>query len=145
MTGVEPRRLATPAFYSLPDGKLNRFFTAGRGNKKKPRHALACRGFLVPLTGVEPVRYFYRGILSPLCLPIPPQRRSWGVASHAPYHSLFSAVCQEFLGCFMVKPMRFFATSTDNTHTLTMSPTFSTSEGCLIKRLVIWEICTRPS
>ncbi len=31
--------------------------------------------FLVPLTGLEPVRYCYRGILSPLCLPIPPQRR----------------------------------------------------------------------
>ena len=31
--------------------------------------------FLVPLTGLEPVRYRYRGILSPLCLPIPPHRR----------------------------------------------------------------------
>ena len=31
--------------------------------------------FLVPLTGLEPVQYRYRGILSPLCLPIPPQRR----------------------------------------------------------------------
>ena len=30
---------------------------------------------LVPLTGLEPVRYFYRGILSPLRLPIPPQRQ----------------------------------------------------------------------
>ena len=30
---------------------------------------------LVPLTGVEPVRFLRRGILSPLCLPIPPQRR----------------------------------------------------------------------
>lgn len=28
----------------------------------------------MPLTGLEPVRYRYRGILSPLCLPIPPQR-----------------------------------------------------------------------
>ena len=27
---------------------------------------------LVPLTGVEPVRYCYRGILSPLRLPVPP-------------------------------------------------------------------------
>ena len=31
--------------------------------------------FLVPLTGLEPVRILLRGILSPLCLPIPPQRR----------------------------------------------------------------------
>ena len=29
---------------------------------------------MVPLTGLEPVWYFYRGILSPLCLPISPQR-----------------------------------------------------------------------
>ena len=27
---------------------------------------------LVPLTGIEPVRILLRGILSPLCLPIPP-------------------------------------------------------------------------
>ena len=32
--------------------------------------------FLVPLTGLEPVRILLRGILSPLCLPIPPQRRA---------------------------------------------------------------------
>ncbi len=36
---------------------------------------MGCTLLLVPLTGVEPVRYCYRGILSPLCLPIPPQRR----------------------------------------------------------------------
>ena len=30
---------------------------------------------LVPLAGLEPARYFYRGILNPLRLPIPPQRR----------------------------------------------------------------------
>ena len=29
----------------------------------------------MPLAGLEPARYRYRGILSPLCLPIPPQRR----------------------------------------------------------------------
>ena len=30
---------------------------------------------LVPLTGLEPVWYFYRGILSPLRLPISPQQQ----------------------------------------------------------------------
>ena len=30
---------------------------------------------LVPLAGLEPARYRYRGILSPLCLPIPPHRQ----------------------------------------------------------------------
>ena len=29
---------------------------------------------LVPVTGLEPVRFLRRGILSPLCLPIPPYR-----------------------------------------------------------------------
>ena len=29
---------------------------------------------MVPLTGFEPVRYRYRGILSPLRLPVSPQR-----------------------------------------------------------------------
>jgi hypothetical protein len=29
---------------------------------------------VVPPTGFEPVQYFYRGILSPLCLPISPRR-----------------------------------------------------------------------
>ena len=30
---------------------------------------------VVPVTGLEPVQYRYRGILSPLCLPIPPHRQ----------------------------------------------------------------------
>ena len=33
---------------------------------------------MVPETGIEPVRYFYREILSLLCLPISPPGR-WGV------------------------------------------------------------------
>ena len=33
---------------------------------------------LVPVTGLEPVQYRYRGILSPLCLPIPPHRQLFG-------------------------------------------------------------------
>ena len=33
---------------------------------------------LVPRTGVEPVRYCYRGILSPVRLPIPPSRLVFG-------------------------------------------------------------------
>ena len=32
--------------------------------------------FVVPLTGIEPVRCCHRGILSPLRLPVPPQRRN---------------------------------------------------------------------
>ena len=37
---------------------------------------------MVPLTGLEPVQYRYRGILSPLCLPIPPQRRLLSIIAH---------------------------------------------------------------
>ena len=34
-----------------------------------------CKVFLVLVIGVEPIRYFYRGILSPLRLPIPPYQQ----------------------------------------------------------------------
>ena len=34
---------------------------------------------MVPGAGIEPARYFYRGILSPLRLPIPPPGRGCGV------------------------------------------------------------------
>ena len=40
--------------------------------KAAPWTRTASRHSLVPLTGVEPVRCLHRGILSPLCLPIPP-------------------------------------------------------------------------
>ena len=40
--------------------------------KKRPQGAL----FLVPLIGVEPIRYRYHRILSPARLPIPPQRQA---------------------------------------------------------------------
>ena len=43
--------------------------------KLKKALAFASAFFMVPLTGIEPVRCFHRGILSPLRLPVPPQRR----------------------------------------------------------------------
>ena len=46
---------------------------------------------------------------------------------------------------FMVNAIRFLATSTDKTFTLTISPTFRTSRGCLMKRSLICDICTSPS
>ena len=33
------------------------------------------RDIMVPVTGLEPVRYFYQGILSPARLPISPHRQ----------------------------------------------------------------------
>ena len=42
-------------------------------SKNRQASVETCR-FLVPVTGVEPVRCCHRGILSPLRLPIPPHR-----------------------------------------------------------------------
>ena len=50
---------------------------------KKPAVPLAC-GFLVPVTGIEPVRCFHRQILSLLRLPISPHRQ---ILAHLVYHS----------------------------------------------------------
>ena len=43
---------------------------------------------VVPLAGLGPARFLGRGILSPLCLPIPPQRRVYScVFYHVPHQS----------------------------------------------------------
>ncbi len=55
--------------------------------------------FLVPLTGLEPVRMLLRGILSPLCLPIPPQRRIKLLG----YYNTFFSICQEKIAFFIRK------------------------------------------
>ena len=44
-------------------------------NIKQKREAKASLFYLVPATGLEPVRFLRRGILSPLCLPISPCRQ----------------------------------------------------------------------
>ena len=61
---------------------------------------------LVPLTGIEPVWYLYRGILSPLRLPIPPQRhvKLYGVC---PSHCAPDA----FTGVFKPRQRPFSARS----------------------------------
>ncbi len=46
----------------------------------------------MPLTGLEPVRYCYRGILSPLCLPISPQRHNKLSLNN---YTTFSLICQD--------------------------------------------------
>lgn len=46
---------------------------------------------MVPVAGLEPARILLRGILSPLCLPIPSHRR-------VSYYSALRAVCQSFDG-----------------------------------------------
>ena len=71
-------------------------------NKKtEPGTRIASRLSLVPLTGVEPVRYFYRGILSPLRLPIPPQRHSFVKARNTVYHN-FQGIANSFSIIFAI-------------------------------------------
>ena len=60
-------------------------FEFGSSNNIKPATPKGVAGFMVPVTGLEPVRFLRRGILSPLCLPIPPYRR------HGCYRTTFSA------------------------------------------------------
>lgn len=50
---------------------------------------------MVPLTGLEPVRCFQQGILSPSCLPISPQRHN-----HILYnYTIFKRKCQAKSSC----------------------------------------------
>ena len=56
---------------------------------------------MVPLTGLEPVRYRYRGILSPLCLPIPQQRHTTeGMKNFTLYDNPKVSICQGFCTTF---------------------------------------------
>ena len=43
---------------------------------------LSHSGFLVLVTGLEPVRLLQQGILSPWCLPIPPHQRVQNMIAH---------------------------------------------------------------
>ena len=68
-----------------PRAALSGSLTSGLLPKRheKPAAPLAC-GFLVPVTGIEPVRCFHRQILSLLRLPISPHRQ---ILAHLVYHS----------------------------------------------------------
>ena len=57
---------------------------------------------LVPVTGLEPVQYCYRGILSPLCLPVPPHRQISATVNipHLPSH--VNTSLQKFFRFFFV-------------------------------------------
>ena len=63
--------------------------------------------------------------------------------------TLFCSSCKPLLYfsglIFMVRLILFLGRSTASTCTSTTSPTLTASSGCLIKRSVIWDTCTRPS
>lgn len=73
--------------------------------KEKPAKFLCYQqrdwtGFiLVPLIGVEPIRYRYRGILSPVRLPIPPHRQ----VDYLRYYKKKKGTCQHFFKKIMKK------------------------------------------
>jgi|GEM_PF-5721913 len=50
-----------------------------------------------------------------------------------------------YFPCTMVREIFLRSRSTFSTHTFTVSPTRTTSLGCLTKRLASLEMCTRPS
>ena len=50
---------------------------------------------MVPLAGLEPARLLHRGILSPLRLPVPPQRHE-----NENYYITINSSSQEFCLCF---------------------------------------------
>ena len=59
---------------------FNRFDSVSLTHKKRET-LLRVSLFLVPATGIEPVRILLRGILSPLCLPIPPCRHRFVIVA----------------------------------------------------------------
>ena len=69
-----------------------------------------CFPSMVPVTGLEPVRYRYRGILSPLCLPIPPHRRISAIDripyTHPDVNSFLQTKIFSLTGIFQAVPHR---------------------------------------
>ena len=64
------------------------------GKQYKTPNLKEDRGFVVPLAGLEPARMLLRGILSPLRLPIPPQRHVWYMENE---RKTLHGVCRVFL------------------------------------------------
>ena len=77
--------LASKNFFANTHGtKIFREVAGNTEKDKKNLHPQAkVQESLVPPAGIEPARYRYRGILSPLRLPVPPWRRSFIIAERA--------------------------------------------------------------
>ena len=73
-------------------------------NSKKDLTHKWVRSFLVLETGIEPVRYRYRGILSPLRLPVPPLQRN---LSYCDIITLAFFIVKQFFQLFF-KIIHFF-------------------------------------
>ena len=68
---------------------------------KKRETLLRVSLFLVPATGIEPVRILLRGILSPLCLPIPPCRHRFVIVAQFSLFVKEKAVVIDYPGTFV--------------------------------------------
>ena len=71
--------------YPWPDGQQRPAHPPQSIKRKAQNHSdqRTILGFYMPPTGVEPVLCLQKGILSPSCLPISPQRRNPGLQSPA--------------------------------------------------------------
>ena len=86
--GADPTCLPLPYQYRLypwPDGQQRPARSPQSIKEKAQNHSnqRTILGFHMPPTGVEPVLCLQKGILSPSCLPISPQRRNPGLQSPA--------------------------------------------------------------
>lgn len=67
---------ATPGFepgdQGFADPCLTTWLCRLKFNTSVLKNKIKSHSKMVPKAGLEPARYCYRGILSPLCLPIPP-------------------------------------------------------------------------
>ena len=68
------RELAPPAAFQSVLAVAAAVMQRGIPQKKKSLTGKSGKAQPVPPTGIEPVRCFHRGILSPLRLPVPPRR-----------------------------------------------------------------------
>ena len=73
------REPAQPAAFQSVLAVAAAVMQRGTPQKKKSLTGKSGKAQPVPPTGIEPVRCFHRGILSPLRLPVPPQRRRAGI------------------------------------------------------------------
>ena len=79
-------------------GNLKRYKRQPESSNNKSEAPRGVSLLLVPLTGIEPVRILLRGILSPLCLPIPPQRHIY-LYDKPPAYGFYSEGFFVRLGC----------------------------------------------
>ena len=98
-------RISTTIYQTTRANEANLRFARYSSSKKRPK-PIRLWSFLVLETGIEPVRYRYRGILSPLRLPVPPLQRNLSYSHIIP---LVFFVVKQFLSVILQKNNIFLA------------------------------------